>query len=124
MVVMRDEKGHLVGDAIIAEPLVLWGSITGNVVAVEGSKFYLRGVIYGDLDVQSGGRVHIFGSVSGNVTVQDRAKLIVSGVVAGNAINCGGRLYIESAARVLGKVKTESGETKVERPAPGDSSTT
>jgi cytoskeletal protein CcmA (bactofilin family) len=118
---MRDERDHLVGDATIAEPMVLWGSITGKVTAVEGSKFYVRGVIYGDLEVQKRGRVHIFGSISGNLTVQHRAKVIVSGIVAGDATNLGGRLYIESAAQVLGKVKTEAGETKVERPAPGGS---
>jgi cytoskeletal protein CcmA (bactofilin family) len=121
---MRDENGHLVGDATIAEPMVLWGSIMGNVVAAKGSKFYVRGVIYGDLDVQSGGRVHIFGSVSGNLTVQKRAKVILSGIVARDAINYGGRLYIESAARVLGNVKTEAGETKVAPSQSGDSATT
>jgi cytoskeletal protein CcmA (bactofilin family) len=116
---MRDEREHLAGDTTIAEPMVLWGSITGNVTAVDGSKFYIRGVIYGDLDVQKGGRVHLFGSISGNLIVHDRAKVIVSGIVAGDATNLGGRLYIESGARVLGRVKTEAGETKVERPATG-----
>jgi len=121
---MRDEMGHLVGDTTIAEPFALWGSITGNVIAVKGSKFYVRGVIYGDLDVQRDGRVHIFGNISGNVTVQRRAKVILSGIVAGDAINRGGRLYIESAAQILGEVKTEAGETKVEKPQSGDLPTT
>lgn len=113
---MRDEPGHLVGDTTIDEPMVLWGSITGNVRAVAGSKFYLRGVIYGNLDVERGGRVHIFGSISGSLTVREKAKVIHSGIIAGNAINLGGRLYIETGARVLGKVKPEAGETKNVRP--------
>jgi cytoskeletal protein CcmA (bactofilin family) len=117
---MRDEKGHLVGDMAIDEPLVLWGSITGNVRAVDGSKFYLRGVIYGDLTVFRHGRVHVFGSISGNLVVMEKAKVILSGIVAKDVINHGGRLYIESAAKVLGKVKTEAGETKIERPARGE----
>jgi len=120
---MRDETGHLVGDQMIDEHLVLWGSITGNVRAVEGCKFYLRGVIYGDLTVFRGGRVHIFGSISGDLIVMEKAKVIHSGILAGNATNRGGRLYIESAAKVLGKVKTESGETKIQRPAKGDAAT-
>lgn len=113
---MRDETRHLVGDATIDEPLVLWGSITGNVRAIDGSKFYLRGVIYGDLDAEKGARIHIFGSISGTLTVHEGAKVIHSGIVARNAVNLGGRLFIEAGARVLGKVKTESGETKNVRP--------
>ncbi len=111
---MRNEMHHLLGDATIDEPVTLWGSIAGNVRAIRGSKFYLRGVIYGNLDVERDGRVHIFGSVSGNLTVHERAKVIVTGIVAGDAINLGGRLFIESAAQILGKVKTEAGETKGE----------
>jgi cytoskeletal protein CcmA (bactofilin family) len=113
---MRDEKAHIVGDTTIAEHLVLWGSITGNVKAIDGSKFYLRGVIYGDLEAERYARVHVFGSISGDLIVMEKAKVILSGIVAGDVINRGGRLYIESAAKVLGKVKTESGETKIARP--------
>ena len=115
---MRDETRHLVGDATIDEHVVLWGSIKGNVRAVNGSKFYLRGVIYGNLAVERHGRVHVFGSISGNLTVHERAKVILSGIVAGDAINLGGRLFIESGAQVLGKVHTESGETKIEKSRP------
>jgi cytoskeletal protein CcmA (bactofilin family) len=114
---MREEAGQIVGDVTIDEPFVLWGSIAGNVRAIKGSKFYLRGVIYGNLQVEPGGRVHIFGNISGNLLVMERAKVVHSGVLAGDAVNNGGRLYIESAARVLGKVKTEAGETHVERPS-------
>src|ERR1700735_1004471 len=120
---MRDEKAHLVGDTTIAEHLVLWGSITGNVKAVDGSKFYLRGVIYGDLEAERYARIHVFGSISGDLIVHQKAKVILSGIVAGNVINRGGRLYIESAAQVLGKVKTEAGDTKIERPPRGDPAT-
>jgi cytoskeletal protein CcmA (bactofilin family) len=114
---MREESGQIIGDVTIDEPFVLWGSITGNVRAVDGSKFYLRGVIYGNLDVEAGGRVHVFGSIKGNLTVMEKAKVVHSGTIAGHAINRGGRLYIESAARVLGKIKEEAGQTHIERPS-------
>jgi cytoskeletal protein CcmA (bactofilin family) len=115
---MREESGQIIGDVTIDEPFVLWGSVAGNVRAVNGSKFYLRGAIYGNLDVERGGRVHVFGNISGNLTVMEKAKVVLSGVVAGHAINRGGRLYIESAARVLGKIKEEAGHTHIERPRP------
>ena len=46
------------------------------------------------------------------------AKVIHSGVVGGDALNDGGRLYIESMARILGDLDTIGGETRDERPAP------
>ncbi len=113
---MREERGQLSGDQTIAEPYSLWGTIVGNVTAVKGAKFYVRGSIYGNLVVRSGGRVHVYGNVSGDLTVMERSKVIHSGIVGGDAVNLGGRLYIESAARVLGKVRTEDGETTIEPP--------
>jgi hypothetical protein len=78
---------------------------------------YVRGAIYGHLKVAHGGRVHIYGNVSGNLTVLEGAKVIHSGVRGGDAINEGGRLFIDASARVLGRVKTSSGETKVDSKA-------
>ena len=46
----------------------------------------------------------------------ESGKVIHSGVLGADAINLGGRLYIDSAARVLGKVRTEDGETTIEPP--------
>ena len=45
---MREERGHVKGNIVIDEPYTLWGSIAGNVTAVKGSKFYMRGAIYGE----------------------------------------------------------------------------
>ena len=115
---MREERGHLAGDITINEPYTLWGSIGGNVTAVNGSKFYMRGAIYGDLNVGPGGRVHVLGNISGNITVSPKAKLIMGGKVAGNVTNLGGRLYIEATGQVLGKVRSHEGaETKIEKGA-------
>ena len=118
---MREERGHLRGDLTIDEPYTLWGSIAGDVTAVKGSKFYVRGPIYGSLTVLHGGRVHVFGNVTGDLIVKDGAKVIHEGVVGGDILNSGGRLYIYSSAKILGKVRTEDeGQTTyegVEQPA-------
>lgn len=111
---MRDERGNLAGNMTIAEPYTLWGSIAGKVTVAEGSKFYMRGAIYGDMNVEEGGRVHSFGNISGNVSVKRNSKVIISGTVGGDVSNYGGRIYIEGTARVIGKVRTISGETKIE----------
>ena len=58
----------VVADQTIGEPYTLWGSVAGNVTAVKGAKFYVRGAIYGDLIVDPGGRCHVYGHVSGNLT--------------------------------------------------------
>jgi cytoskeletal protein CcmA (bactofilin family) len=109
---MREERGRIAGDIVVYEPFTLWGSIAGNVKVINGGKLYVRGAIYGHLDVEPGGRVHIFGNITGDLTVGLKTKVIHSGVIGGDAINRGGRLYIESMARVFGKVNTKSGETK------------
>jgi cytoskeletal protein CcmA (bactofilin family) len=111
---MREERGQLSGDLIVHEPFNLWGSIGGNVRVVQGGKFYVRGAIYGNLTVEYGGRVHVFGNISGDLIVERGAKVIHSGILGGDAINNGGRLYVERASRVLGKVKTVDGKTTVE----------
>jgi len=111
---MREERGTLSGNQVVSEPLDLWGTISGNVTVVDGGKVYVRGAIYGHLKVAHGGRVHIYGNVSGDLIVLEGAKVIHSGVLGGDAINEGGRLFIDSAARVLGGVRTDSGETKVD----------
>ncbi len=112
---MREERGQIRGNVVIDEAYTLWGSIAGNVTALKGSKFYARGTIYGDLTVLHGGRVHVYGKVTGNLVVKDGAKVIHSGIVGGDAINEGGRLYIDSAGKVMGHTLTsEDGETKVE----------
>lgn len=111
---MREERGNLAGNVTIKDEYTLWGSIAGTVVALAGSKFYLRGVIYGNLESEVGGRVHILGNVSGDVIVKPKSKLVISGTVGGDVINLGGRLYINACATVLGKVKTQAGDTKIE----------
>jgi len=114
---MREERGTLNGNQVISEALDLWGTISGNVTVVDGGKMYVRGAIYGHLRVAHGGRVHIYGNVSGNLTVLEGAKVIHSGVLGGDAINEGGRMFIDGSARVLGRVRTDSGETKVDSKA-------
>lgn len=109
---MREERGQLSGGVVVDEPYTLWGSIGGNVTVINGGKFYHRGAIYGDLTVEAGGRVHIYGNITGNLTLHPDTKVIHSGVILGDVTNRGGRLYIESMAKVMGKVKTKSGETK------------
>ena len=111
---MKEERGQLRGEQVIDQPFTLWGSIAGDVTAIQGCKFYVRGTIYGDLTVLHGGRVHVYGQVTGSLIVKDGAKVIVSGTVGDDAINLGGRLYIDSAAAVHGKVKAEDGETQVD----------
>jgi predicted acyltransferase (DUF342 family) len=111
---MREERGTIAGPLVVHEPFTLWGSVGGNVTVVEGGKFYMRGSIYGNLNVEYGGRVHIFGNIAGDLKVARGSKVIHSGVVVGDAVNEGGRLYIDSTAKVEGKIKTVKGETKVE----------
>jgi cytoskeletal protein CcmA (bactofilin family) len=111
---MREERGHLRGDLVIDEPYTLWGSIAGDVTAVKGSKFYVRGPIYGSLTVLHGGRVHVFGNVTGDLVVKDGAKVIHSGVVGGDCVNQGGRLYVDKIAKTLGDIRTEEGKTTIE----------
>jgi cytoskeletal protein CcmA (bactofilin family) len=111
---MREERGNIAGDIVIKEPYTLWGSIAGTVTALEGSKFYMRGAIYGNLEAENGGRIHVLGNISGNVAVKPGSKVIIGGNIGGDVINHGGRLFIENTAHVLGKVKTHSGETKIE----------
>jgi predicted acyltransferase (DUF342 family) len=111
---MREERGKLTGDIEINELYTLWGAIAGTVTVVEGGKLYLRGSIYGDLVAQSGARVHIFGNVQGKVTVHPDAKVIHSGTVGGDMINLGGRLLVDRASKVMGKVKTRDGQTTIE----------
>ena len=115
---MREERGHLRGNVVIDEPYTLWGSIAGDVTAVKGSKFYVRGMIYGSLTVLHGGRVHVYGNITGDLTIKDGAKVIHSGVVGGDAVNQGGRLYVDKIAKVLGEVKTEDGQTTLESENP------
>ena len=111
---MREERGTLKGNQVISEALDLWGTIVGDVSIVDGGKVYLRGAVYGNLTVYMGGRVHIYGNVSGNLYVEEGSKVIHSGVIGGDAINNGGRLYIEPKCQIMGKVKTRSGETKID----------
>ena len=111
---MREERGQLRGDIVNDEPYTLWGSIAGNVTAVKGSKLYVRGAIYGNLTVLHGGRVHVYGNVTGDLVVKDGAKVIQSGNLGGDAINLGGRLYIDSIAKITGDVRTEEGQTTIE----------
>lgn len=113
---MREERGRIAGDMVVSEPLELWGSVGGNVTVVDGGKFYMRGAIYGDLVVQDGGRVHVFGNITGNLIVHEGAKVIHSGVVGRDAVNEGGRLVVEGASKVMGKIRTRSGDTKLEGP--------
>jgi cytoskeletal protein CcmA (bactofilin family) len=108
---MREERGQLKSDIVVYEEYTLWGSVAGNVKVIKGGKFYLRGVIYGNLSVEPGGRVHVFGNVSGHLTLAKHTKVIVSGTIGGDTINRGGRLYIDTAAHLLGKLKTKAGET-------------
>lgn len=112
---MREERGRLPGGVIIYEPFTLWGSIGGDVRVIQGGKFYVRGAIYGNITVEYGGRAHIFGHVGGNLTVEKGAKVIHSGLLGGDAINDGGRLYVGAGSKILGKIKTRSGDTTIER---------
>src|SRR5438067_11375539 len=111
---MREERGQIGGDLTVNEEVEQWGSVGGTVTVVRGGKFYLRGAIYGNLVVERHGRVHIFGQIKGDVVVHEKAKLIHSGVIGGNLINQGGRIFVDRGTRVGGKVKTVSGETKLD----------
>jgi cytoskeletal protein CcmA (bactofilin family) len=111
---MREERGQLGGDMLVNEVFTLWGSIGGDVTVVEGGKFYVRGSIYGNVFVAKGGRAHILGQIQGNLVIHRRAKVILSGVVGGDITNLGGRLFINSTSKVLGKWKIDQGETEFE----------
>jgi cytoskeletal protein CcmA (bactofilin family) len=113
---MREERGKLSGDVEIKELYTLWGMIAGNVSVLEEGKLYLRGSVYGDLTVEYGGRVHIYGNVQGTLTTKRGAKVIHGGVVGGDIVNEGGRVFIELAAKTMGKIKTKSGTTTFEKP--------
>jgi len=82
------------------------------VTVVRGSKFYMRGTVYGDVTVLDGGRVHVFGNVTGTLLVKDGARVILSGVIGKDCINEGGRLYLDSTARVMGKLIQGDGEAQ------------
>lgn len=112
---MREERGQIPGEVVVYEPYTLWGSVGGKVTVIDGGKFYLRGSVYGDLIVETGGRVHIYGSITGDLIVQEGAKVIHSGVIGRDAVNEGGRLYIEAGSKVGGKIKTKSGDTKIDK---------
>lgn len=113
---MREERGRIAGDQVINESVELWGSIAGKVTVTDGGKLYVRGAIYGDLIVEDGGRVHVFGNVQGTIYVHEGAKVIHSGVVGKDIVNVGGRLAVDAIAKVGGRVKTKSGETKLQGP--------
>jgi len=117
---MKEERGQLKGEQVIDGPYTLWGSIAGDVTAINGSKFYARGTIYGDLTVLHGGRVHVYGNVTGTLTVKDGAKVIVSGQIGRDAVNLGGRLYVDASAVIHGKVRSDEGETQVDPKAQVD----
>jgi cytoskeletal protein CcmA (bactofilin family) len=110
---MREERGQITGDLVVAEPFTLWGSVGGSVRVTDGGKFYLRGTVIGDLVVEAGGRVHIYGNVAGNLVVNTDAKVIHSGLIGGHATNEGGRLFIEPTAKITGRVRTRSGSTRI-----------
>ncbi|MFN4243653.1 MAG: hypothetical protein ACK4PI_10495 [Tepidisphaerales bacterium] len=115
---MREERGTIPGDVVVYEPFTLWGTALGNVTVIDGGKLYARGLIHGDLIVEPGGRVHLFGTVSGSVHVHPDTKVILSGTVGRHAINHGGRLYIDATAKVMGRVITHAGKTRIQ-PPPG-----
>jgi cytoskeletal protein CcmA (bactofilin family) len=111
---VREERGQIAGDVIVYEPFTLWGSIGGDVKVIERGKLYVRGAVYGNIVVEYGGRMHIFGRVTGTLTVHRGAKVIHSGVLGGDLVNLGGRVYIDHVSKIMGKVKTEKGETMVQ----------
>jgi cytoskeletal protein CcmA (bactofilin family) len=112
---MREERGQLKGHQVVSEPFTLWGSCAGDVTVVKGSKFYMRGTVYGDLTVLHGGRVHVYGNVTGTMLVKDGAKVILSGTIGQDCINEGGRLTLDAAAHVMGKlIRSEDGETLID----------
>ena len=111
---MREERGQIAGDVIVYEPFTLWGSIGGDVKVIERGKLYVRGAVYGNIVVEYGGRMHIFGRVTGSLTVHRGAKVIHSGVLGGDLVNLGGRVYIDHISKIMGKVRTEKGETIVQ----------
>lgn len=111
---MREERGTIHGNLEVDEKYTLWGTIYGDVRVVDGGKMYVRGSIFGDLIVEFGGRVHVFGQVSGSLTLYRGTKVINSGVIQGNATNEGGRLYVDQHGNILGRVKTNKGETHIE----------
>ena len=112
---MREERGQISGDVVVYEPYTLWGTVGGKVTVVDGGKFYLRGSIYGDLIVEHGGRVHIFGNILGSLTLHAGTKVIHSGTIGHDIHNLGGRLLIEKASKIGGKVKTQSGRNQIRR---------
>jgi cytoskeletal protein CcmA (bactofilin family) len=76
-----------------------------------------RGQIGGDVVVYE--PFTLWGSVTGNITLHRGAKVVHSGMCGGDFINEGGRLFIESTAKVMGKIKNvnEKAETKDHRKA-------
>jgi len=112
---MREERGKLSGDCNIDELYTLWGMIVGDVTVVDDGKLYLRGSIYGDLIVENGGRAHIFGNLKGSLIVKRGAKVIHSGTIGGDILNRGGRIFIDQAAKTVGKIKTKAGQTTFEK---------
>src|SRR5258706_15423999 len=99
---MREERGTLNGNQIVSEPLDLWGTISGDLMVVDGGKVYIRGAVYGHLKVAHGGGGHIYGDVSGGLIVLEGAKVIHSGVVGGEGVNGGGGGFIAGWDRGLG----------------------
>jgi cytoskeletal protein CcmA (bactofilin family) len=111
---MREERGTIHGNVDVDEKYTLWGTVYGDMRVLDGGKLYIRGTVFGDLIVEFGGRVHIFGRVSGNLVLYRGTKVINSGTIDGHAVNEGGRFYVDAYGNVLGKVKTNKGETTIE----------
>jgi cytoskeletal protein CcmA (bactofilin family) len=103
---MREERGQIEGDLVVAETMTLFGSVGGDVHVGKRGRLYLRGMVIGRLIVEDGGRVHIYGTVAGSVRLERGAKIVHSGVIGGDVLNEGGRFYSDPAAVVNGKVKT------------------
>lgn len=110
---MREERGTIEGDVVVYEEFTLWGTIVGNVQVINGGRLYVRGAVYGNLTVDRGGRCHILGRVSGQVRLMKYTKTINNGLIGGDLVNEGGRYFGEAESRIMGKVKTISGETKL-----------
>lgn len=85
------------------------GEDRADVVITDAVK--VMGMIAGTTTVDKGGELHLYGMCLKGVTVKPGGRALLYGTVKGNVINEGG--YMEVHGKVLGYVRTFSGETKV-----------
>jgi cytoskeletal protein CcmA (bactofilin family) len=101
---MRFENRELAGDMVIAEDLIVTGSISGDARVESGGRLLLRGTIRGDLTIEAGGFVDLRGMVLWDVH-NVGGELRVLGTIGGRMDDRSGNTAVDPGARILNRVR-------------------